>query len=262
MPLPAIRPVIPRARPRVAGRVGRRPCPRAACPDDDEAGHVGLGWGDRVQQGQQQLRIVGVRRGDQDGQWYATAVAQYVDLRTGFATVDRVWPGSLPPFSARTLIESATARDQSISLITPSRCRNAWCSRSHNPACVHSVNRRCADARLTPNNAVGNLCQEHPAWTRYTIAASTARSSTRRFPPPCRGTAGTGINGCATCQKSSGAQVRTISSTTKRRSCRRSTLSQVRHALKYSMSKDAVQQETVRPTVRRSRDRLRTGPGP
>jgi hypothetical protein len=49
-----------------------------------------------------------------------------------------------PPFPARTLIESATARDRSIWLITPRRCKNAWCSRFHHPACVHSVN---ADAR-------------------------------------------------------------------------------------------------------------------
>jgi len=58
----------------------------------------------------------------------------------------------------------------------------------------------------------------------YTIAARTARSSARRFPPPWGRFAATGINGCATCRRSSGAQVWIMSSTTSaanRRSCPR-----------------------------------------
>src|SRR5207302_835771 len=88
--------------------------------------------------------------------------------------------------------------------------------------------------RLTPNNTAGSLGQEHPAWTRYTIAANTARSSARRFPPPCGLGGGTGIKGCTTRQKSSGAQVRTMSSTTtatERRSCPRPAPHHPRHAL-------------------------------
>lgn len=128
-------------------------------------------------------------------------------------------------------MESTTARDQSISPRTPRRCRNCWCSRSQSPALVHSVNRRCAVARLTPNSPADSFHHEHPACTRYTIAASTARSSARRLPPPCRRGGGTGINGCAACQKSSGAQVRTMSSITKPRSCPRSPTVPLRHAL-------------------------------
>ena len=44
----------------------------------------------------------------------------------------------------------------------------------------------------------GSLHQERPAWTRYTITANIARSSTRRRPPLCGRLAGTEIIGCAT----------------------------------------------------------------
>lgn len=80
--------------------------------------------GDRVQQWQQQLGVRGVGGGHQHRKRDTAAVTQHVDLRSRFAAVDRVWPGQVPLFSARTLIESTTARDQSISLTTLSRCRN------------------------------------------------------------------------------------------------------------------------------------------
>ena len=70
--------------------------------------------GDRVQQREQQLRVRGVSRRDQHRQRHTAPVAQDMDLRSWFAAVDRVWPRQIPLFSARTLIESTTARDQSI----------------------------------------------------------------------------------------------------------------------------------------------------
>jgi hypothetical protein len=67
---------------------------------------------------------MGVRRGDQHGQREPFAVAQDVDLAAGFAAVDRVCACGVPLFVARTAMESTIALDQSISLITFSRCRN------------------------------------------------------------------------------------------------------------------------------------------
>ena len=102
------------------------------------------------------------------------------------------------------------------------------------PASVHSAKRRWTVARLTPNNAAGSFRHEHPAWAMYTIAASTARLSRLGVPPPCRRGAGTAINGRATSQKSSGAQVRTMSATTSatdRKSCPRSAPHQLRHSV-------------------------------
>jgi len=121
---------------------------------------------------------------------------------------------SHPLFSARTAIESTTALDQSTSLTTFNRVTNAWCSRSYSPAVVHSVKRRCTVVRLVPNIPVGSFRHEQPAWTMQTIGASTALSLTRAVPPPCGRGGGTRNNGCATCQKSSGANVRIMSSVT------------------------------------------------
>jgi hypothetical protein len=190
---------------------GPAPWPAASRPDR------GVG----VQQRHHHLRVMNVRGGDQDREWEPGAVAEDVNLRARFAAVDRVWPCRIPLFSARTEIESATALDQSISETTFNRVRNAACSRSHSPTFVHSLKRRCTVARLVPNIAAGSFRHEQPAWTMYTIAARTARSLIRGVPPPCGRGGGTGINGCATCQKSSGAHVRIMSSITNRPSCRR-----------------------------------------
>ncbi len=103
------------------------------------------------------LRVVHVGRRDEHRQRDTAPVTQHVDLRAGLATVDRVRPGFSAPFSARTLIESTISLDQSISPITPRRCSNCWCSRSHSPAVVHAVNRRCTVARLTAEQHPGQL---------------------------------------------------------------------------------------------------------
>ncbi len=76
--------------------------------------------GERVEQRHHHLRVGSVRRGDQNAQRCPAAVTQHVDLRAGFTAVDGIRTGQRPPFSARTAMESTTARDQSISPITPS----------------------------------------------------------------------------------------------------------------------------------------------
>lgn len=81
--------------------------------------------GDTPDQGHERLAVVGVRRADAGDQRQPGRVGQYVDLRARFASVDRVWPGQIPPFSARTLIESITERDQSIRPSCPSSSRIA-----------------------------------------------------------------------------------------------------------------------------------------
>ena len=77
--------------------------------------------------------------------------------------------------------------------------------------------------------ALAQLVEERAG--RYTTAASTARSSAGRCPPPCGRLTGVEISGCASYQKSSDAQVRIMSSITNGRSCRRTTSIQLRHAL-------------------------------
>ena len=48
---------------------------------------------DSFDQGFEGVAVVGVRRGDRHGQGYAGAVGQGVDLRSGFAAVDRAGTG-------------------------------------------------------------------------------------------------------------------------------------------------------------------------
>ncbi|PZG03013.1 hypothetical protein C1I99_00125 [Micromonospora deserti] len=55
-----------------------------------------------------------VRGGDHDSQGQTGPVADHVDLAARSASVDRVRAGQNAPFTARTLIESTTALDQSM----------------------------------------------------------------------------------------------------------------------------------------------------
>ena len=71
------------------------------------------------------MGVVDVRGRGQRGQRQPAAVGQDMNLAARLATVDRVWPGQLPLFSARTAIESTTARDQSMLASAPSRSNTA-----------------------------------------------------------------------------------------------------------------------------------------
>jgi hypothetical protein len=109
---------------------------------------------------------VDVRGGDQDREREPGAVAEGCESSSPVAAFDRVWPCRIPViFFARTEIESTTALGQSISEDTFNRVKNAACSRSHSPASVHTLKRRCTVARLVPNIAAGSFRHEQPAWT-------------------------------------------------------------------------------------------------
>lgn len=137
-----------------------------------------------------------------------------MDLRAGFASVDRARSGQRSPFLALTDAPSRTARDQSISPWLPNSSSTAWCNRRHRPALVHSLNRRCAVGTVTPNDG-GSKRQEHPLVSTNTIAVNTARSSTGVVPPPCGRGSNPGINGSANAHNSSGTNRRDNSSTTR-----------------------------------------------
>jgi len=77
------------------------------------------------------------------------------------------------------------------------------CSRANRPMFTHSVNRRCAAVLDTPNEA-GIADHAQPVYSTYRIAASTARSSVRRRPPPWRRCGCGGINNEATIHNGSG----------------------------------------------------------
>jgi len=110
--------------PQHAGRAGRRPYRRAACPGVGEAGRGVSGPGRWSPAAGSATGSRGCSRRRSGRSAVHHAVTQHVDLRARFAAVDRVWTGEIAPFSARTEIESTTARDQSISLTTPRRCKS------------------------------------------------------------------------------------------------------------------------------------------
>jgi hypothetical protein len=157
---------------------------------------------------------VDVRGGDQAGQRNTAAIAQNVDLAARLAPAARVWPGQLPLFSARTLIESTTACDQSMSAASPSRVRTCWCSRSPQPSRGPFGEPAMRGGPADPEHRRGQL----PPGTAG-LDQIHDRGQDRRIVHPQPSTTlptyrPDGINGSAMSHKSSGAQVRTISSIT------------------------------------------------
>jgi hypothetical protein len=97
-----------------------------------------------------------------------------------------------------------TARDQPINPLLPNSSRTAWCSRRHNPALVHSVNRRCAVGTVAPNDG-GSSRYGQPLVSTYTTAAvNTVQSATGAGPPTCGRGENDGINGSTRAHNSSG----------------------------------------------------------
>ena len=130
-------------------------------------------------------------------------IGQDVNLRAGFAAVDRARPGQRSPFFARTDAASITARDQSIKPRPPSSSSTARCNRRQSPASVHTVNRRCAVGTLTPNEG-GSIRHAQLLVSTNTTAVNTARSSIGAVPPPCGRGLNSGNNGSARAHNSSG----------------------------------------------------------
>lgn len=147
------------------------------------------------------------------------------------APIDRIRPGQRTPFLARTDAASTIADDQSSSPRAPSSSNTARCSLRHNPASVHTANRRCAVAGETPNDS-GRNRHAHPLVSTYTTAVNTARSSTGAVPPPCGRDANPGSNGAASSHSSSGTSRRDRSTPTIRHHAA-STDHHVRHPLRH-----------------------------
>lgn len=158
---------------------------------------------DAVEQRNEHDRVVRVGGGDPDHERQAVGVGQQVQLRAGFAPIDRVRSGQFAPFFARTLAASRIARDQSISPRAPSSSSTATWMRRYSPASVHCPNRRCAVRKSTPSDG-GNRRHAHPLVSTYTIEVNTARVSAGARPPPCGRAANGGINGSTIAQNSSG----------------------------------------------------------
>ncbi len=75
---------------------------------------------------------------EREAQRDALGIGEKMMFAARFAAVCRVRPRLIPPKTARTELESATARDQSIWSAARRRARSSWWRRSQTPACCQS----------------------------------------------------------------------------------------------------------------------------
>jgi hypothetical protein len=138
---------------------------------------------DRVDQREQLRRIVGVSGRDADGQRDAVAIHDEVVLRSSFAPGNWVTAGEFAPPLARTLSESALARDQSTAASSPSHFSSFVCNRSQTPAARQSRSRLQQVQPLPQPSSFGSIRQGQPVRRTKTMPRRAARSEIRGRPP-------------------------------------------------------------------------------
>lgn len=161
---------------------------------------TGNGW-HTVQQLFQDLGVVNVGSGQQQGQRNALAIDEKMVFRARFAFIRRVGAGFFAPFFAAIEAESTAARLQSISPTRPSFSRKRRWRRSHTPAACHSWSRRQHVMPLPQPISLGSISQGIPLRRTKRMPVSAARSGTRGRPP--FGFGFSGGNSGATCFHSS-----------------------------------------------------------
>jgi len=132
----------------------------------------------RQHQGLQLAAIMHVGGGDLSAQWNASGIGAKMMFAARFAAVGRVRPRLKPPKTARTLLESTTARDQSIRSVTCSRRSNSRWSFSQTPAFCQSRSRRQQVMPLPQPISKGRSRQAIPVLSTKRIPVSAARSET------------------------------------------------------------------------------------
>jgi hypothetical protein len=130
----------------------------------------------RQHQGLQLAAVMHVGGGDLRAQWNALGIGAKMMFAARFAAVRRVWPRLKPPKTARTLLESTTARDQSIRSATCRRRNNSRWSFSHTPAFCQSRSRRQQVMPLPQPISSGRSRHAMPVLSTKRIPVSAARS--------------------------------------------------------------------------------------
>jgi len=134
---------------------------------------------------QQRLQLAGVIHvgcGQLDAQRNALGIGEKMMLTARFAAIRRVTPRLKPPKTARTLLESATARDQSIRSAACRRPSNSLWSFSQTPAFCQSRSRRQHVMPLPQPSSCGRSSQPIPVFSTKRIPVSVARSLIRLRP--------------------------------------------------------------------------------
>ena len=123
-----------------------------------------------------------IRSSERDHQWDALRVGEDVVLAARTGAVGRVRSRLGPPFSARTLELSITARDQSILPAWCNSVSSTWWIFFHTPACCQSRSRR---QQVTPDPqpiCSGKYSHGIPVCSTKTIPVSAAQFGTRGRP--------------------------------------------------------------------------------
>jgi hypothetical protein len=118
----------------------------------------------------------------QDAQRQTLGIGAKMMFAARFAAVGRIRPGLKPPKTARTLLESTTARDQSNRSALWRRCSSSWWSFVQTPAFCQSRSRRQQVMPLPQPNSCGRSCQAMPLLSTNKIPVNAARSGTRWRP--------------------------------------------------------------------------------
>jgi hypothetical protein len=149
--------------------------------------------------GQQQcfewLAVVHVGGGQSRAQRNALGIGAKMMLTARFAAIRRVAPRLEPPKTARTLLESTTARDQSIRSAACNRRRSSLWSFSQTPAFCQSRRRRQQVMPLPQPSSWGKSSQPIPVFSTKRIPVRAARSLTGLRPGYLCRRAFTGMSG-------------------------------------------------------------------
>jgi hypothetical protein len=139
------------------------------------------GWNGCHQQ-TQPLTVVHLSAAELNTQRYALGIGEKMMLAARFAAIRRVTTRLEPPKTARTLLESTTARDQSIRSAACNRRSSSWWSFSQTPAFCQSRSRRQQVMPLPQPSSCGKSSQPIPVFSTKRIPVSAARSQTRLRP--------------------------------------------------------------------------------
>ena len=126
--------------------------------------------------------VMHVGRRQLDTQRQPLGIGAKMMFAARFAAVGRVRSGLKPPKTARTLLESTTARDQSIRPAASNRRSSSWWSFSQTPAFCQSRSRRQQVMPLPQPNSGGRSCHAIPLLSTNKMPVKAARSGTRWRP--------------------------------------------------------------------------------
>ena len=133
-------------------------------------------------QSTQRLAVVHLGAGQFNTQRNALGIGEKMMLTAFFAAIRRVATRLEPPKTARTLLESTTARDQSIRSAACNRHSSSRWSFFHTPAFCQSRNRRQQVMPLPQPSSLGRSSQPIPVLSTKRIPLSAARSGIRFRP--------------------------------------------------------------------------------